>query len=216
MVVEIRIQHAAGRDAPLNRLLALLPRAVEVITDKGAESNPWRGYQRCLSGLPAEGHVAILQDDTLVGRHFLPALELIAAANPEVPVCLFSGGLPRRTAMRIREALMTKAAYVDLAGGEFMPVVAVLWPVQIAEAFLTWAAENPRRLPRAPARSDDAIAGRWLRFTHQRVRVTVPSLVQHPDDSASTIGKPARFGADKGRVAVHWIGDGDPLLINWS
>ena len=215
MAVAIRIQHAAGREAPLNRLLQLLPPAVEVITDHGPDVNPWRGYQLCLSNLPDEGHVCVLQDDTLVGKNFVEAVERIAAANPDAPVCLFCGGLPARTAHRVRQAI-GREPYVDLAPNDFMPVVAVLWPVQVAHAFLTWTIENPKRLPRWPVvRSDDAVAGRWLRFARQRVRVSVPSLVEHPDDVASTIGKPARAGKDRGRVAIHWIRDGDPLEIDW-
>lgn len=217
MAVRIRIQHAAGREAPLDRLLRQLPPAVEVITDDGPEANPWRGYQLCLSNLPGEGHVCVLQDDVLVCRNFVEAVEQIAAANPDVPVCLFCGGLPRRTAMRVRQALSQKQPYADLAPLDFLPVVAVLWPVHVAASFIEWAAANPKRLPRYPmVRSDDAVAGRWLRFKRQRVRVTAPSLVEHPDDYPSTIGKRAKSGTDRGRVAAHWIGNGDPLEINWS
>lgn len=213
MAVAIRIQHAAGRDAPLHRLLVQLPQAVEVVTDSDpGPPNPWRGYQKCLSNLPADGHVCVLQDDAIVCQNFVPALELIAAANPGMPVILFLGGQPRRTATRVRAAT---ERYVDLAPNDFMPVVAVLWPVAVAKEFLGWTEANQLRMPRG-GRSDDAIAGRWLRFTHQRVRVAVPSLVQHPDDFPSTITKRARGGLDKGRVAVNWIGDGDPLALDWS
>lgn len=212
MNVRIRIQNAAGRVAPLNRLLQQLPPEVEVITDSGEIPNPWRGYQKCLSGLPEQGHVCVLQDDTIVCRNFVAALELIAAANLDMPVILFLGGQPMRTAARVRAATQR---YVDLAPNDFLPVVAVLWPVAVAREFIAWTEANPLRLPRG-TRSDDAIAGRWHRFTHQRVRVCVPSLVQHPDDFPSTITTRARGGLDKGRVAVNWIGDGDPLTLDWN
>lgn len=221
MTVLIRIQHAVGREVPRDRLLAQLPPAVEVITDTQAQerANPWRGYQLCLSHLPDEGHVLVLQDDTIVCDNFVPAVEQIAAANPDTIVCLFVAGNPRRTVANVREALVKGRPYAWLAWHDFLPVVATLWPVHIATEFLTWATThaNIRRLPGGPvARSDDAVAGRWLRFSRRRVRCTAPSLVQHPDDFPSTIMKPAKHGRDLGRVAAHYIGDGDPLEIDWS
>jgi hypothetical protein len=214
VAVKIRIQHAAGRVAPLDRLLQGLPDDVEVIEDSGEKPNPWRGYKRCLSDLPDDGHVCVLQDDTIVCKNFAPALELIAGANPETAVCLFSGGMPRMTALKIKQAT---TSYVYLGTNEFLPMVAVLWPVHVARSFIEWTEENPRRLPGGPeARSDDAIGGRWVRFARQRVRVTVPSLVQHPDDVPSTIGKKAQAGVNKARVAALYIGNGDPLEIDWS
>jgi hypothetical protein len=219
MSVLIRIQHAAGRDLPLARLLAQLPPAVEVITDEQApgDPNPWRGYQLCLSNPPYDGHLCVLQDDVHVCHNFAPALDRIAAANPDTPVCLFLGGVPRRTANLVRQALRGNQHYVDLARGDFMPVVATLWPVLVASQFMHWVTANKLRLPRhGEVRSDDAVAGRWLRFNSQRVRICVPSLVQHPDDVPSTIGKRAGAGSNSSRVAVHWIGADDPLAIDWS
>ena len=216
-MVLVRVQHHPSREDALARLLSGLDDArVEVLEHSSDPPSPWAGYQRCLSTLPPAGHIAVLQDDTIVCQNFIPALDLIAAANPDAPVVLFCGGLPRRTAHTVRVAL-GRASYVDLSPNEFLPVVAVLWPVRLAAAFLEWTVANQKRMPgTAFARSDDAIGGRWVRFTRQRVRVTVPSLVQHPDDVASTIGKRARAGADRSRVAACWIGDGDPLDIDWS
>jgi hypothetical protein len=110
---------------------------------------------------------------------------------------------------------MKKQNYADLFIGDFLPVVAVLWPRHIAESVLQWVQDNPLRLGHPMPRSDDAVLGRWVRFTKQRVRVTVPSLVQHPDDVDSVIHDRARAGKDTGRVAAHWIGDGNPMDIKW-
>jgi len=156
----------------------------------------------------------VLQDDTVVCRNFVPALDLIAAANPDVPVVLFRGKYPRRTGAA---ANRLTGRYVDLVSGDFLPVVAVLWPVHVASSFLQWASENTNRLPGGPAaRSDDAVGGRWIRFTRQRVRCTLPSLVEHPDDVPSTIRRSSRDRPTLGRVAAHYIGDGDPLELDWS
>lgn len=218
MPVLIRIQHVAGRDHALNRLLQNLPPEVEVITDDGGPPpSPWRGYQMCLSDLPDEGHVCVLQDDTIVCNNFVPAVNVIAEQNSDEIVCLFLGGHPRRTAANVRQALITGRCYTYLAWHDFLPVVATMWPVHIAREFLTWAQENPARLPGgAVARSDDAVGGRWLKLTRRRARVAVPSLVEHPDDLPSTITRLGRNGVDRGRIAVQWIGEGDPLEINWT
>lgn len=218
MAVKIRIQHAAGRVAPLDRLLQNLPPEVEVITDGGdGPPNPWRGYQKCLSDLPADGHVCVLQDDTIVCKNFAPAVELIAAANPDKPVCLFVSGYPPRTVAAMREASMRGESYAALPPGTLLPVVATLWPVEVGRMFLEWAHENPRRLPGgAVARSDDAVASRWMRLKRQRVRIAIPSLVEHPDDVPSTIMRRPLNGKSRARSAAMWIGDRDPLTIDWS
>lgn len=215
-MVTIRVQHRVGRDEPLARLLSLLPPAVEVVADSGEIPNPWRGYQRCLSNLPPDGHVCVLQDDTIPCRNFQPAIERIADAFPDAPVCLFVGGLPLRTANLLRQASIKRRAYTAVVRNDFMPVVAVLWPVHVAAGMLEWMQAHPKRLGNREQRSDDAMCGKWMRFSHQPVYATVPSLVEHDDVFPSTIGKKNSAGANKGRVAALWIGDGDPLEIDWT
>lgn len=212
------MQSCPGRDAPLERLLETIPHAVEVIVDDGPadDRNPWRCYKQCLEDLPDTSHLAILQDDTVACRNLLPALERIAQARPDNVVCLFLGGQPLRTARNATLAIGRRQSYVPVWFRDFVPVVAVLWPTPLAASFLEWSktAVLPG-MPRDP-KSDDAIAGTWMRLAKQTVLCTVPSLVQHPDDVESTIGRRAMSGADRGRVAMHWIGDGDPLEIDWS
>lgn len=213
--VAVRVQHAAGRDEPLARLLATLPDgAADVVTDDG-DPNPWRGYQRCLERLP-DGHVCILQDDTVACRNLVETLPLIAAANPSTPVCLFLGGLPKRTGLNATVALQRRSSYAWVHAADFVPVVAILWPTAVAARFLTWTRDNPHRLGHHAPRSDDAVCARFMRFTGQRFRVTVPSLVQHPDDTPSTVGLRHKAGLDTGRVARYFIGDGDPLTLDWT
>jgi hypothetical protein len=46
---------------------------------------------------------------------------------------------------------------------------------------------------------------------------TVPSLVDHPDTTPSLLGKRARGGVDRSRVASCWVGtECDPLTIDWG
>ena len=96
-----------------------------------------------------------------------------------------------------------------------MPVVAVLWPRNKAEHLLEWS--KTAKLPGMPnPRSDDAVAGSWQRFTKQKVLCCLPSLVEHPDDVDSHVRRQPGHGKDKGRVALFYIGDRDPLEIDWK
>lgn len=215
--VLVRIQHAEGRDAPLNRLLTSLNTPVAVVTDSGRPANPWRGFRKCLTDIPpAVSHVCVIQDDAVACRNLVPALHQIAEARPDDVVCLFLGGLPRRTAVRARDLHGKGHRFVEVHGADFVPVVATMWPTEVAQSFLQWCDDNPAKLGHRDPRSDDAVAGRWMRYTRHRVVCTIPSLVQHPDDVPSTIGKRASAGADRNRVALLWIGDDDPLDIQWA
>lgn len=215
MSVSIRVQHYAGRDETLERLLATLPPAVEVVTDEG-DLNPWRGYRLCLTDLPETSHVAIVQDDAIACRNFGTAIERIAEANPENVVALFMSKHPKRTYNR---ASLTygKSRYVDVHNQDLVHVVALLWPVEKARAFLVWVDGNPARLRGKAFQSDDATVSRWMQLTKQRIRATVPSIVQHPDDVPSVVNRHrVKHGLDSGRVAGYWIGEDDPLELDWS
>ncbi len=175
-------------------------------------SSPWRTYRECLSS-PPEGvsHLLVLQDDVLPCRHLLPVCARVARG---VPVCLFLGGAPVRTAVEASRAHRRGERFVSVHAESYVPVVAVLWPVEVAERCLQWTMVN--RLPGDPRpRSDDAVIGRWARIEREEIVATVPSLVQHPDVEPSLIGRKARAGRSPWRVAHLWIGDEDPLLIEW-
>jgi len=196
---------------------ALAPLEVQVSLHESQPPNPYHGYIQALQFQPAGfTHALVVQDDVLVCRNFAAAVTCIAEAKPNVPVVLFLGGLPKTTAADSLKAGKRGAHYVRLRMREFCPVIAVLWPVAKAQEFLDWVATHPK-IPGYPnPRSDDAVVGKWTISTRQEVLVTIPSLVQHPDTVVSIIGKRAKWGADKGRVALTWIGDADPLEIDWS
>lgn len=216
MSVLIRVQHRPTRPS-LIRLLEGLPRA-EIIGDWEDPPNPWRGYRRCLEDLPSEGHVVILQDDTIVCRNFGETIERIAAvdANRDSLVSLFLSTVPKRTLNRA-SLHYGKNRYVENHNQDLVHVVALLWPVAKAREFLAWVDENPARVRGSAFQSDDATVSRWVQLTKQRVRCTVPSIVEHPDDVPSVVNahRP-RAGGDSGRVAAYWIKDEDPLELDWS
>lgn len=215
-MIHYRVQHAPGREQSLARLLTGLPAETEVITDLGGEPpNPWRGYQLCLAPSPGT-HLCVLQDDTVVCPNFALAVERIIASQPGAVVCLFFPGAAKATARAYQQAVASDQRYTRLSIRDFMPVVATIWPVQLAAGFLAWAATAQLPgMPRHTVRSDDAVAGMWHRVTRSTVLVTNPSLVEHPDDVESTVGLRAQAGKDRGRVAVRWIGDSDPLELDW-
>lgn len=159
----------------------------------------------------------MIQDDTLACRNFDLALERIAAANPSTIVSLFLSKQPRRT-YNMASLRYGKSRYVDVHLQDLVHVVGTLWPVERARAFLTWVDENPKRVVSVGNRtSDDALLTRWMSLTRERIRVTVPSLIQHPDDVPSIVNSHrVKYGADSGRTAAYWIGDADPLDLDWS
>ncbi len=157
----------------------------------------------------------ILQDDTVLAANFAQGVTEIAAAYPDVPVCLFLAHVPRDASSKAHRAMRDGQRYVPISWRSFLPVVAVLWPVAKAREFRDWADEN-EQLPgtRGPARSDDALGGRWKMHARQTVVACVPSIVQHPDEEPSTIGRRAAGGGDKNRVAA--IFTDDAAKYDWS
>jgi hypothetical protein len=214
-----RIQHHPARAALLSPLVERLGPDVplEVVEDPdpdGRPSNPWRCYRECLISPSGSDitHLLVIQDDAVPCRNLVAACERIRVPGP---VCLFLAGAPVRLAREASRALSQGRSLIPLylSAADWLPVVAVLWPVEVAESLLEWAGSN--RLPGDPnPRSDDAVCGRWARQTGAEVFATVPSLVEHEDLVPSLIGKKARQGRSKWRTAGSWIGaDGDALEI---
>jgi hypothetical protein len=217
-VIHTRIQHHPSRAYLLPELLERLDAEAEVVTDPEPDAqmpSPWRTYRACLELPPAGAtHLLVLQDDVLPCRNLVAACEQIAAPWP---VCLFLGGAPVRTAREAARTLRRGGRYVDVHRGEWVPVIAVLWPVEAAARLLEWCDRDDVKLPGHPnPRSDDAVVGKWAKLNRERVTATVPSLVQHPDIEPSLIGKRARAGRTAWRVAAHWIGEEDPLDMQWG
>jgi len=172
--------------------------------------SPWAGYRRCLEDLPTSTHLLIVQDDAVLCRNFAPAVQQIAQANPEVPVCLFLAKHPRHTSRNALKAAEAGERYVDLWFRDFCPVVAMLWPTYKAREFSEWA--QSAKLPGQPhPRSDDAVVGRWMIMTRTRIRATVPSIVDHRATIPSVKGTPS---ASSGFTAQWFCEDG--LEYDWS
>ena len=193
---------------------ALAPLETTVSLHSSTPGNPWMGYRQALTDLPECSHVLVVQDDARPCANFAAAAEKIAEANEDVPVALFLAYLPRVTASNATRAMKLNQRYADVNFRDFVPAIAILWPRHKAEEMMAWTEANPK-LPGNPnPRSDDAIIGYWMRRTRQRLRVSVPSLVEHPDLVPSLIGRRAAWGKDRGRVALFMAEDG--LAYDWS
>lgn len=188
---------------------------VQVVEDASKPPNPWHGYQKCLSDLRGYSHVLVIQDDAIVCKNFPETVQRIMAARPDRVISMFVGGLRNRTTRNFLRALTVHERYMEIYFRDIHHVVAVLWPASTAKDFMNWTASHD--IPGMPApRSDDAVFGSWARLSKNRVLCTVPCLVEHPDDVQSTVGLRAKGGNDKGRVAVNFIGDADPLELDWE
>ena len=166
--------------------------------------NPWAGYKLILEGrtVPYD-HLLVVQDDAVPAPGFPRAIEKVAARNQDRVVVLFLARLPGRVSRLALRAAKNRQCYLDaeLRINEFLPAVGVLWPKPKVEEFLWWVHHNPKRLGHSEPRSDDGVIGRWAALTHQRIRFTIPSLIQHPDMEPSLIGRQPAWGKDTGRIA---------------
>ena len=152
MAVVARIQGHPSRAGLHSTLADALGVPTEISLHASEPPNPWEGYKRCLADLPDRGHLLIVQDDVRVSAGFAQALEKVAS---EVPTALFLSTIPARINRMAMRAAKKGERYVTvrMASNEFCPVVGILWPVEKALEFRTWA-EEP-----SPAGSSTAALG---------------------------------------------------------
>lgn len=156
----------------------------------------------------------MIQDDAEPAASFPEAAVAALEARPSLPVAFFVGGLPGDACAAIRKASKAGQRWVTLSPFSWFPAVASCWPAATVARLLAWSEEA--RVSPYLTRADDAVLAKFLQ--HERIwpLATVPSLVEHPDVVTSTIGRRARAGADRGRVACIPVGDRDPGAINWN
>lgn len=209
MTIWVRVQaHPSRRDLLPHLLERLEPLPVEIRVHESIPPDPWAGYRECLKNLPDCSHILIIQDDALPCAHFPVALRQVAERHPSTPVCLFLGGAPSSTAAQARRAWNKNRRYTPLLNTNFVPLVAVLWPRDKAEAFLEWSRTAKT------TRADDGNAGKWMSRTKQPFLCTVPSLVEHNDFVPSVKGgRVHKPGVEAWRHAVLLAEDG--LEYEW-
>ncbi len=178
--------------------------------------SPWRCYLACLAALERNiSHLLIVQDDALVSLDFLPTVEKIIAAHPERIAALFIPGTVHGGSRAMLDACANGQHWAQIPPQAFVPVVAVLWPRAEAEALLAYSEARPFARGRT---ADDANVREWAKIAQRTVWMTVPSLVDHPDDVVSLAGQTAMGGRNPARTACCWAGRErwSPLEIDWS
>jgi hypothetical protein len=215
-LIHARVQHHPSRAHLIPGLLVRLePLPVEVIPHSSDPPNPWQGYKRCLQDIPGCTHLLVIQDDAVPCLNFAAALEQIALSNTECPVSLWLSAQPAGTASRARQAMLRNSRYTHFGWPSYIYLIAMLWPKQKAEEFLAWTESGARISSARDPRADDGIVANWAKATRQEFRVTVPSLVEHPDTTPSVKGgsQKAAAGKDRARVALLLAEDG--LAYRW-
>lgn len=187
-------------------IASLAPLPVELSLHSSNPPNPWAGYklalERAIEHPTQYTHLLVLQDDVIVCADFPLAVTAAIEERPEQVLSLWVGALSGRTRKDFWIAQGRKERWSPLYFRDIVNCVGLVWPRPLAEEFLEWTSDH--RLPGdcRQVQSDDAIIGAWARRTHQRVWATVPSLIEHPDEVESTIGRP-RGGKD--RRAISYI-----------
>lgn len=210
--LSVAIQHHPARAELIEPLrVALEPADVLVATDPEPEGrpSPLRTYLEALRLAPAWAtHHLVLQDDAVLCRNFTPAALLALESRPDGPLTFFVSEQHRESAHHIRGAYGRGERFVAVPSRRWIPAVALAWPAELVPRFLEYV--EAQRWPGMFVADDEAI-GRFCRLEHVEVLATVPSLVQHPD-IPSLIGR-RRIRA--GRRAIHYIGNDDPLELEW-
>lgn len=217
MNVSVAIQHHPSR-ADLAAALAAEV-AGELVADPDPEGirSPWRTYRLALELTPADAtHRLVLQDDALVCAGFVPAARAAIAARPNRMIAFYVGGNARPATPALRAAARRGSPWAELTHMTWCPAVALAWPVALIAECLAFVDAQDWPLSFTTRGCDDEIIGRFLGHAGVTAIATVPSLVDHPDDVPSLIGKLARGGRDRRRVAACWIGDCDPGSIDWA
>lgn len=224
--LSIAIQHSPARAELVRDLLRDLghPDVVELAADPAPPPDdapptsplrsPWRTYRHALETTPDWAtHRLVLQDDVIVCPGFVDAAAAALTARPSRVVTFYVGGNHRQAAARVVHAAQQGHSWTDIPHFNWIPAVALAWPVALLPPFLAWV--DQQRWPPS-FRADDQIIGMFLRRQGQLPVATVPSLVDHPDDVPSLISNRHRGGRDRLRIAACWVGGCDVSLIDWA
>lgn len=199
--IAVCVQHVASRAHLLPRLLdalALVGRPHERVTPwdykhaivegDPALRDPWATYQACLGwaiGMPGLTHLLVIQDDALPVSRFYERVATAVAERPGELLCLYVPERPAYMGRAMHVAQQAGERFAQIPGGMFVPLVAAVWPVWMAEECLAWVASTPTTRSR---RCDDAQVARFMRTRRYRALGVVPSLVEHDELTPSTLG----------------------------
>lgn len=175
---------------------------MEVVTDPDPDAarSAWRTYRHALQTTPDWAtHRLVIQDDGLPCRHFAEVVDAAVAARPDRMLCLCVCGNAIATTRNLYAASHAGHAWALLNSAQWVPAIAVVWPVGLIEPGLAYV--DSQHWPTS-FNADDEIIGRIVRHLKEYVLCTVPSLVEHDDMQPSAAGRHTRYGADLGRVTA--------------
>lgn len=198
-MISVAIQHHPARAQGLARVLERVPEA-EVVSDPEPDAirSPQRGYLECLRTTPAGAtHRIVLQDDTLPCVDFMRHAGAAIAEQPDTLIAFFVPGSATGGMNRVKWARKKGERWANVGGVQCVPVVALSWPVSLFESYFAFC-ELPRQINH---RCDDEVVTRFTKRNKLPVWATIPSLVEHPDDIPSSIGKRHTNGSKPWRIA---------------
>jgi hypothetical protein len=200
----VRVQHAPERadllPALLDRLAGL---DVQVVPDPGGSRvSSWRSHRACLEAPVADDvtHLLCIQDDAQPCSGFAARVSFEIKRNPERIIALFTPGFGNLLVLT-RRARDAGRHVVELPVTAFVPIVAVVYPIEHARAIPEFA--DKRRI--GPSRSDDAVIATYVRAHRLGALATVPSLVEHRTDVPSVMSN--RHGATAPHRRACWFVD---------
>jgi len=208
-VLSIAIQHHPSRGHLLGGLASL---RAEVVTDPEPDGDPSavRTYIECLRAIPAGAtHRLVLQDDAQPCSDFRERAEAAVAERPGELLALFVPGMGL-AGRWMRAAWKDGKRWLELPTSmNWVPVVALVWPVELASSFVPFAEEHVagRAARRMATMGDDPVVGRFRRVNHLAVWAPVPSLVQHPDLVPSLVKQRSYGGRNPARRAAVFVDD---------
>lgn len=202
-MLSVVVQHHPSRAALLPGLAALGEHEVVVDPDPDGRRSAIRTYIECLRSLPTS-HRLVVQDDAVPHHDFRARAEAAVAERPDTLVALFVPGTGLH-GVWMRLAAKEGATWQQLPpSANWVPTVALVWPRDLAEAFVPFAEEHvARRRERGMGTlGDDPVVGAFRREHQLQVWATVPCLVEHPDHVESLVKRRSYAGRYPARRAA--------------
>lgn len=217
MKLGVSVQHHPSRAYLLARLLPRLGTDYRVVIDPMAAHpfrSAWHAYHACLESLALDDtHLLIIQDDAIPCDGYIDALHAAISSQPDRVIVTCVCGNAKRNCRRMYLACDAGYSFAELDANEWCPTVATCYPAEVVYRLRDWIAR--RTMPEFQ-QADDSVIGEFLLSSGIGALMTVPSLVDHPDDTVSLVAPDdTRYGLAPERSACCYIGDCDPSSIVW-
>lgn len=143
-----------------------------------------------------------MQDDALPCPDFAARALAAIEERPDRIICFFVPGLSNITRM-VNIQRKKGSRWLEFPLTSYVPLVATVFPVDIARRIVPFT--DARRI--GANRADDAAVATFCRAQRITACATVPSIVQHDDDTASVMGM--RSGRGQPHRLAAWYDPGE-------